>query len=367
MRLSSYLLMFCLFCLSACQFPIPAMVFVGGEETGLVDGLLTSARFYQITDMAIDSQGNIFVADGGNLYTERHPAIRKITPEGMVSTISGGHGQGHKDGRGSEALFVATKFLALDSKDNIFIVDTTCIRKLEKKGEEYIASTFVGTCYDQRSNAEVGIENPYEYEHYDAELVAAPERGFLGGLGIDSEDNIYATNSVMLKIGPDKKVTVMRNKNNELIIGMPSKIIALPQNKIYMFFSAHRDGEMPTAVFQLDKTDHNFKAIGFPDAIHHNNIFSFVGNSQGYLYMLTQTGVLPYPYGGGYDIFEGFFREKNEPVIQRISPDGKEVKTWPLPEGVSLENAVLDEKRRVIYTGSRRGNQIFKIPLPDGA
>ncbi len=50
-------------------------------NTGFKDGKGTEARFSQITAIDIDATGNIYVADSGNR------AIRKITPEGMVSTL----------------------------------------------------------------------------------------------------------------------------------------------------------------------------------------------------------------------------------------------------------------------------------------
>jgi len=347
MRLGYFLLMFCLFYLSACQFPIPAMVFAGGKEAGLVDGLLTSAKFNAIIDMDIDSEGNVFVIDGGN--------IRKITPSGEVSTIASTRqwieDAGIQHPRDRIAGFA---YLGIDSKNNLFITHTTCIRKLEKQGEEYIASTFVGTCYDQRSNAEVGIENAYEYAHYDAELTAAPEHGFLGGMAIDSEDNIYVTNSVMLKISPDKQVTVLRNQNQDLLGTAMGDMKMGPDQHIYAK-PISLSQEPYSNILKFNTQQPSIEA--FQISAPHNPWFhSFTLNTQGYVYILAG--------GPGYMADPG---ENNGYFLQRISPDGKEVKTWPMPVGISLENAVLDEQRRVIYTGSRRGNQIFKIPLPDGA
>ncbi len=53
----------------------------GNGETGLKDGPGREARFNFPTNLDIDARGNIYVADTGN------HAIRKITPEGVVSTL----------------------------------------------------------------------------------------------------------------------------------------------------------------------------------------------------------------------------------------------------------------------------------------
>src|SRR6478609_8579702 len=71
--------------------------FAGKAGTvGAVDGTGTSAQFRSPTAVALDSSGNVYVADSGNNL------IRKITPAGVVSTLAGEAGaKGHADGKGA--------------------------------------------------------------------------------------------------------------------------------------------------------------------------------------------------------------------------------------------------------------------------
>ncbi|MNS61073.1 Serine/threonine-protein kinase PknD [compost metagenome] len=71
---------------------------VAGGAMGAADGPAASASFNQPTGLAVDRRGNLYVAD-----TSNH-RIRMIAPNGTVSTLAGG-ASGYQDGSGEQALF----------------------------------------------------------------------------------------------------------------------------------------------------------------------------------------------------------------------------------------------------------------------
>ncbi|WP_161991995.1 IPT/TIG domain-containing protein [Flagellimonas algicola] len=86
--------------------------FAGGGEEGYEEGSGTEARFNRPYDLVMDSRGNMFVADRNN------HAIRKIAPDGKVTTFAGGVlGNG-------EGEFNNPQGLAMDSDDNIYVADS---------------------------------------------------------------------------------------------------------------------------------------------------------------------------------------------------------------------------------------------------
>lgn len=83
-----------------------------------MDGMGAAARFRSVNDIAIDSQGNLFVADSGN------HVIRKVTPEGLVSTYAGVPAEpGNEDGDRLEARFSSPTRVAVGPDDTLYIVD----------------------------------------------------------------------------------------------------------------------------------------------------------------------------------------------------------------------------------------------------
>lgn len=100
-------------------------------NTGSADGTGTAARFNYPTGIAVDSSGDVYVADTTNNL------IRKITPAGVVSTLAGVVAvSGWQDGTGSGALFNQPQGLAIDSSGNLYVADTgnSVIRKITSSG-----------------------------------------------------------------------------------------------------------------------------------------------------------------------------------------------------------------------------------------
>jgi hypothetical protein len=106
---------------------------------GSTDGSGAAARFHFPEGIAADSAGNVYVADSAN-YT-----IRKITPAGVVSTLAGTPNMpGSADGNGAAAGFASPASLAIDSAGNVYVADTdnNTIRKITPKA---VVTTVAGT------------------------------------------------------------------------------------------------------------------------------------------------------------------------------------------------------------------------------
>lgn len=97
------------------------------NRAGSIDGDRLDAEFYEPRQMVFDSEGSMFLAD-----TKNH-VIRKITAEGIVSTVIGQPGvSGYVDGNPDDALFNSPYGVAISKDGTIYIGDSNnrCIRKL---------------------------------------------------------------------------------------------------------------------------------------------------------------------------------------------------------------------------------------------
>lgn len=91
----------------------------GGQREGLADGQGAAAAFHTPSGLAVDRQGNLYVADTGN------HAVRKITPQGLVSTVAGTGQPGWRDGPGAQALLNGPMGVALDdATGKIYVADS---------------------------------------------------------------------------------------------------------------------------------------------------------------------------------------------------------------------------------------------------
>lgn len=138
-----------------------------GSTEGFANGTGTGAQFYYPTGIVCDPNGNLYVADSGNYL------VRKITPGGVVSTYAGSTG-GFQDGAALDAQFSTLRYLAIDGTGNIYVADNgnNRIRKITPAGQ---VSTVAG-------NGDYG---------FDDGPIATATIGEPIGVTIDPSGNLY--------------------------------------------------------------------------------------------------------------------------------------------------------------------------------
>ncbi len=117
---------------------------------GSLDGSGSDARFNQPGAIAADRAGSLYVADTGNAM------IRKVTADGTVTTLAGSaSSRGSLDGSGGSATFNSPAGIAVDSSGNIFVADTlnATIRRITPAG---LVSTLAGSAGNRGDQDGVG-------------------------------------------------------------------------------------------------------------------------------------------------------------------------------------------------------------------
>jgi serine/threonine protein kinase/sugar lactone lactonase YvrE len=169
---------------------VPGFITFAGQPAvkGYTDGPVAQAEFRLPNNVAVDGSGNVYVADTAN------DVIRKITPDGMVSTLAGAaHSHGSADGQGSQARFWAPFGIAVDASGIIYVADTAnnTIRKITPGG---IVSTFAGLAghpgTNDGANFSARFRNPWS-------------------VAVDSSNNVFVadmSNDTIRKITPEGMV-----------------------------------------------------------------------------------------------------------------------------------------------------------------
>jgi hypothetical protein len=119
---------------------------LAGVGPGHEDGAVGVARFYSPGGVALDAQGNLYVADTYN------DTLRKITPAGLVSTLAGTAGSwGTNNGTGAVAQFSNPAGLAVDTAGQVFVADefNHAIRRVTPEG---VVTTLAGQPGTQGTN-----------------------------------------------------------------------------------------------------------------------------------------------------------------------------------------------------------------------
>ncbi len=149
--------------------------FAGGNGGGFEDGPRRQAQFLYPIAIVRDSKGNLWVLESGN------HALRKITPQGQVITVAGNGLPGYKDGKGRGTQFNSPVGLAIDKNDNLYVVDAgnRCIRKITPTGEvtTFVSLNFRG--WTIRGELAGGLS------------FSTMGGGHGGGVAVDPDGNLY--------------------------------------------------------------------------------------------------------------------------------------------------------------------------------
>ncbi|WP_265583918.1 NHL repeat-containing protein [Chitinimonas koreensis] len=188
---------------------------LAGSAEGFADGAGAAARFHTPSGLARDAAGNLYVADTGN------HAIRKIGPQGTVSTLAGDGTAGYRDGPAGQARFDGPVGVAVDRRGNVFVADTYNDRIRVIRPDGTVATLAGGDRpgYRDGPGAEARFDTPC-------------------GIALDDGGNLWIAdtrNRAIRKLAPDGQVSTLAQ-------GIPEDARAVLRRPLSIAFG--RDGAL---------------------------------------------------------------------------------------------------------------------------
>lgn len=170
----------------------------GSGTVGFAEGKGTAAAFHTPRGVAVGPEGNVYVADFGN------HRIRLITPDGTVSTYAGDGKAGFSDGQLDKARFTKPSGISIDASGRLYIADfgNNAIRVIQKDSAtlKFVVGTLAGATaapgYTDGSGGTAQFNDPWSL------VVDSVGRVFVADSG----------NSLIRKIAPDGTVSTYAGK-----------------------------------------------------------------------------------------------------------------------------------------------------------
>lgn len=167
----------------------------GSGAAGADNATGTAATFNLPESIAVDATGNLYVADNGNNL------IRKITPDGIVTTLAGSGTRGSANGTGTAASFNSPFGVAVDASGSVYVADSgnNLIRKITPAG---VVSTLAGS----------GAKGTINSNGTSASF-STPS-----GVAVDTQGNVYVAdenNNLIREITPSGAVTTLASRNSK--------------------------------------------------------------------------------------------------------------------------------------------------------
>lgn len=268
--------------------PLGYVLTLAGSTSGYADGIKTAAKFYLPSGVAVDANGNIYVADSNN------NKIRKITPSGEVSTLAGSI-SGYIDGVGTAAAFKSPNKITVDKNNNLYVTDNYFkIRKVTPNGE---VTTYAGST----SGYADGISTVAQFR--------API-----DIALDANNNLYIADSYnhkVRKINPSGEVTTLAGSTQ----GFDDSItIISPKFAAPDAVALDASGN----VYVSDYGNHKIRKIT-PNGI----VTTFAGSTEGFAEGTGTAAQFAFPEGITTDVAGNvYLADHNNGRIRKITPSG---------------------------------------------
>lgn len=285
------------------------------DSEGYVDGAGAAARFNDPMGVAVDNAGVVYVMDSDNFV------IRKIQPNGATSTFVGNATiSNHFDAKGTKARLNRPEGLTIDSSGNLYFADGSTIRKVKPDGT---VTTLAGKLSPERGafrlRGQMGIQE------------AAGEAAVFGeeditGLAVDRRGTLYASFGASIYESesiaappsgtpfptptplptPSTKPTPTPVSSNLLIsnisLKLPSSTIDVTNGPVDVVFSLKTSAELFNLGLDFTNTSTNFDGYGnswqFNGPIDKSYNLSFSKDTVPGLWTLTGLSYQTLPDGG---------------------------------------------------------------------
>lgn len=293
--------------------------YAGTITAGYVNGSATVARFQYPSGVDVDAIGNLYVADQAN------HTIRMINTSGVVTSIAGNGTQGVTDGLAINSKFYNPKDLAVNSAGDIFVADVTNqrIRKIEnaycyvKTNTTNPIGSLNATVKGIINAAGNTTNSSFEYgltTAYGSSIAATP--GFVVGntntaisatLTSLTPNTTYhyravGTNSAGIQYGMDSTF-------HTLAVAAPSATTTNATNVLgntaIVYGTINANGDNTTIIFEYDISPaYTFSVAATPNTASGNSVATYSANLSGltintqYLYRIKATNAIGTSVGG---------------------------------------------------------------------